>query len=304
MVFNHIPVLFEKTLELLDVENPKLFVDLTGGGGGHSSAFIEKYPNMKAVIVDRDLTAVNHLKSRFKENPNVKVVHSKSSEIEKILFLLKAGNPDIILADLGVSSIQLDLPQRGFSDNKEGPLDMRMDESSSYTALDLLKEKTVAEIQRILSEYAQERESKRVAVALKNCVEAGCEKTLEFRDAVLKAKRFKKSKGDPVAKIFMALRIAVNDEIGELEKMLLSSFRVLNDGGKMGFISFHSVEDRVVKRFFNDRRQLLPVNDGTKFGFVKYKSVKLFSSVVASQEEIEENSRSRSARLRVLQINK
>ena len=160
MVFNHTPVLFEKTLELLELDNPKLFVDLTGGGGGHSSGFIEKYPNMKAVIFDRDLTAVNHLTSRFKDNKNVKVVHSKSSEIEKILFLLKSGNPDIILADLGVSSLQLDLPQRGFSDIKEGPLDMRMDRELSFTALDLLKEKSVVDIQKILSEFAQERESK------------------------------------------------------------------------------------------------------------------------------------------------
>ena len=98
----------------------------------------------------------------------------------------------------------------------------------------------------------------------------------------------------------MALRIAVNDEIGELEKMLVSSFRVLNKGGKMGFISFHSVEDRVVKKFFNDRKQLFPLSDGTKNGFVKYKSVKVFSSVVADEFEIKENPRARSARLRVL----
>ena len=257
MDFVHVPVLFNEVLSSFDNE-PSVFVDLTSGGGGHDAGILEKYPNVRAVLIDRDQDAVAHLKEKFSDFPNVTVVNAPFSEIDKIMFLLQIPKVDIVFADLGVSSFQFDTPHRGFSMQKDGPMDMRMDKNSPLTALDYIKSSTEGELRIILSLYAQEREAGTVARTLKRCADEGMTTTLQFAEEIRKAKKYAKKGIDPSTQVFMALRMAVNDELGELEKALKRSFPLLSDKGIMGVITFHSTEDRIVKNFFRDRKNKVP----------------------------------------------
>lgn len=300
MSFVHVPVLFDEVLSSFDNE-PAVFVDLTSGGGGHDAGILKKYPEVKAVLIDRDEDAVAHLKEKFASFPNVKVVHAPFSEIEKVLFLLQIPKADIIFADLGVSSFQFDTPHRGFSMQKDGPMDMRMDKTSPVTALDFIKNATEGELRGILSEYAQEREAGTVARTLKRCADEGMTTTLQFADEIRKAKRYAKKGIDPSTQVFMAIRMAVNNELGELETALKKAFPLLSEKGIMGIITFHSTEDRIVKNFFRDRKNnvpfyadgkdSVPVCDNSKF------SVEM---ITPTTDECARNPRARSAKLRIL----
>ncbi len=304
MNFTHRPVLSSEVVEHLAVKDPQVYIDLTSGGGGHAELFISRYPKIKAVLIDRDLTAVDFLKNKFKDCSNVKVVKSNAGALDKILFLLKINRADIILADLGVSSHQLDTPSRGFSVKHDGLLDMRMDIEETTTALDFLKKVSEKELKKILSEYAQERESGRVARALKKAVSEGKKTTLELAEIVKNTKRFFPRGIDPATQVFMAIRMAVNNEMTELKKMLERSFATLSENGKMGVITFHSTEDRVVKNFFKDRKDLLPYYIEDKVdNIVPAGKVKVYKPVLPSEKEIEKNPRSRSAKLRILEKN-
>lgn len=300
MDFVHVPVLFNEVVASFD-NNPEVFVDLTSGGGGHDAGILEKYPDVRAVLVDRDIDAVAHLKEKFASFPNVTVVHSAFSEIDKVLFLLQIPKVDIIFADLGVSSFQFDTPHRGFSMQKDGPMDMRMDTGSEFTALDFIKSSTEGELRNILSLYAQEREAGTVARVLKKCADAGMTRTMQFADEIRKAKRYGKKGIDPSTQVFMALRMAVNNELGELESALKKSFPLLSEKGIMGIITFHSTEDRIVKNFFRDRKNGVPyyAGDGDS---VPVTADSAFSVDVVSPAEAEcaENPRARSAKLRIL----
>ena len=300
MSFLHIPVLFDEVLSSFD-NNPEVFVDLTSGGGGHDAGILKKYPKVRAVLIDRDLDAVSHLKEKFASFPNVTVVHSAFSDIDKVLFLLQIKKADIIFADLGVSSFQFDTPHRGFSMQKDGPMDMRMDSTSQFTALDFIKSSTEGELRNILSLYAQEREAGTVARTLKKCADAGMTTTLQFADEIRKAKRYGKKGIDPSTQVFMALRMAVNNELGELETALKKSFPLLSDKGIMGVITFHSTEDRIVKNFFRDRKNGLPYYSDERDSIpVSSRSAFSVSMISPSTEECEKNPRARSAKLRIL----
>lgn len=303
MNFVHVPVLLDEVLSSFD-NNPRVFVDLTSGGGGHDAEIIKKYPNVRAVLIDRDADAVAHLEEKFASFPNVTVVHSAFSEIDKVLFLMQIKKADIIFADLGVSSFQFDTPERGFSMQNDGPMDMRMDATSQLTALDFIKNATEGELRSILSGYAQEREAGTVARTLKKCAEAGMTTTLQFADEIRKAKRYGKKGIDPVTQVFMALRMAVNDELGELETALKKSFPLLSEKGIMGFITFHSTEDRIVKNFFRDRKNGVPYYSDDRDSMpVSSESAFSISMISPSSEECERNPRARSAKLRVLKSN-
>ena len=300
MGFVHVPVLFDEVLSSFDNE-PAVFVDLTSGGGGHDAGILEKYPEVRAVLIDRDEDAVAHLKEKFASFPNVTVVHAPFSEIEKVMFLLQIPKADIIFADLGVSSFQFDTPHRGFSMQKDGPMDMRMDKSSPVTALDFIKNATEGELRGILSEYAQEREAGTVARTLKRCADEGMTTTMQFADEIRKAKRYAKKGIDPSTQVFMAIRMAVNDELGELETALKKSFPLLSEKGIMGIITFHSTEDRIVKNFFRDRRNNVPFyaggNDSVPVCDNSHFSVEM---ITPGAEECSRNPRARSAKLRIL----
>ena len=300
MDFVHVPVLYNEVLASFDNE-PAVFVDLTSGGGGHDAGVLEKYPNVRAVLIDRDQDAVAHLKEKFADLPNVTVVNAPFSEIDKVLFLLQIPKADIVFADLGVSSFQFDTPHRGFSMQKEGPMDMRMDKNSSLTALDYIKSSTEGELRNILSLYAQEREAGTVARTLKRCADEGMTTTLQFAEEIRKAKKYAKKGIDPSTQVFMAIRMAVNNELGELETALKRAFPLLSDKGIMGVITFHSTEDRIVKNFFRDRKNkvpfyvdendTVPVCDGSSFSV---------DMITPTDEECGRNPRARSAKFRVL----
>ncbi len=301
MSFVHKPVLSSEVIEHLAVNDPETYVDLTSGGGGHAELILNKYPGIKAILIDRDSDAVDHLKEKFKNMKNVTAVKSEAGNLDKVMFLLKIRSADIILADLGVSSHQFDTASRGFSMKQDGPMDMRMDNGSGVTALEYIRSVTETELKNILSEYAQERESLRVAKALKNAVENGAMTTIEFADAIKKAKKFVPKGIDAATQVFMALRMAVNDEVGELEKLLKKSFSCLSERGKMGIITFHSTEDRIVKRFFRERKEGLPYYIESKT--VTSSDVKVYKPFVPTEEEVKINHRARSAKLRILEKN-
>ncbi len=292
-MFRHDSVLI-RPFETLDLGVVKTYIDLTGGGGGHSAAMLARFPQARLIVIDRDQQAVKHLSDRFSAAENVRVVHGKASEIDKIAFLLQAEAPDFIFADLGVSSPQFDEASRGFSFSKDGPFDMRMDQSAGETALELVKRLSERELVSILSQYGEERESKTVACALKRAAEEGMTTTAQFHNAIVSAKRYRKGI-DPATQSFMALRIAVNDEFGELEKMLLKSFNLLKTGGVIGIITFHSLEDRIVMRFFRERKRKVPME-----GCGAFDRVELFDPIEPDEEELASNPRSRSARLRMI----
>ncbi|HPA57802.1 MAG TPA: 16S rRNA (cytosine(1402)-N(4))-methyltransferase RsmH, partial [bacterium] len=238
MSFVHKPVLMNEVLNLMNLNDPRSYLDLTAGGGGHAMAMINKYPSMKAVLLDRDPDAVSHLKEKFAGMDNVTVAKSSFSELDKVLFLMKRDDVDIIFADLGVSSHQFDTAKRGFSIQKDGPFDMRMDSESGMTALEYIKKTEESEIKNILSIYAQEREAGKVARVLKKCAEEGMTTTSEFAGAIRSAKKYGKQGIDPATQVFMALRMVVNDEIGQLEKMLRKGFSKLSVNGIMRIITF------------------------------------------------------------------
>ncbi|HOW50811.1 MAG TPA: 16S rRNA (cytosine(1402)-N(4))-methyltransferase RsmH [bacterium] len=279
-------------------ERLSVYVDLTAGGGGHAEQIVRRYPAARLVLIDRDRAAVDRLKEKFAGMERVTVVHGRAGEVDKILFLLKLRKADYIFADLGVSSYQLDDPERGFGFKGDGPLDMRMDDTKGMTALDLVRRSTEQELQEILSKFGEERESKTVAKALKKAAAAGLTTTKQFRDAIVAAKRFKAGRIDPATQSFMALRIAVNEELAEVERMLERAYISLSPEGVLGVITFHSLEDRIVKHFFTDRRQGMPLPE--PFGDSAPRPVTLVKAVAPEEAEVEINPRSRSAKLRVL----
>jgi len=301
MTFKHEPVMLNEVLENVYCEGPTVYLDLTSGGGGHAGAFIDKYPQVAAVLLDRDGDAVEHLKDKFKEESRVKVMRSKFSELDKALFLLQSQKPDMIFADLGVSSHQLDVAGRGFSINKDGPFDMRMDQRQDDSALDYIKKTSAPDLKNILSVYAQEREAGKISRVLKECVDDGLETTSAIATRIRAAKKYAKKRLDPATLVFMAIRMAVNDEIGEIEKMLKKAFVALSENGVMGIITFHSTEDRVVKNFFRDRKQGVPFySDADEKIPFTYGKVEVSKVIGPSIDEVSVNPRSRSAKLRVL----
>ncbi len=293
-MFSHLPVMPNEVLDLLSVENPFLYVDFTSGGGGHAELFFNKYPNMRLLLLDRDEDAIVHLKNKFAGENRVIVAHYASSELEKVLFLTKNRGADIILGDLGVSSYQFDEGERGFSFRFDAFMDMRMDRTKGFTAVEMLKDIDEKELVWVLSNYGEERESKRVAALLKKLAAEGETSTVKFAEEIVKIKKHSKSKIHPATQVFQALRIAVNGEMEELDKMLESGFEKLMPCGKMGFITFHSLEDRKVKRFFQSLREGDPLTGQP------LNDINILKAISPSDEECRENPRSRSAKLRVV----
>jgi len=294
---DHRPVLLADSVGVAP-ERLAVYVDLTAGTGGHAEQIIRRYPAARLVLIDRDRRAVERLREKFAGMERVTVVHGLAGDVDKILFLLKLRRADYIFADLGVSSMQLDDPERGFGFKHDGPFDMRMNPGEGETALDLVRRSTEEELTTILSKYGEERESRRVARALKMAAEKGATTTAEFRAAIHAAKRFHGKRIDPATQAFMALRIAVNREIEQLERMLLRSYIALAPGGVMGFITFHSVEDHVIKSFFEQRRRLMPLP--APFSCETPRPVTIVKSRAVTAEEKAMNPRSRSAKMRVL----
>ncbi len=301
MEFSHIPVLFNETIDSLSVKSDGLYVDCTAGGGGHSRAIAEKLTTGRLVSIDRDPDAVKVLNERLGRYPQVTVVHNTFNNIREILDGEKA---DGIIADLGVSSFQLDEAQRGFSFHKDAVLDMRMSKEGT-SAKDLVNTLSVGELTRILRDYGEEKYANRIANNIASAREKKeIETTFELID-IIKSSMPQKAMRDshPARRTFQALRIEVNGELDQLNTALDDMFDCLKVGGTLSIITFHSLEDRMVKQRFNAFAQgctcpkefPVCVCGKTPRGKVKIKGL------APSEKELEENPRSHSARLRSIE---
>ena len=264
----------------------RTYADVTVGAGGHSRAILElSAPDGRVVAFDRDAEALARAKNNLSEfGDRVTFVHARFGTLVQGLDAQGVGQVDGLVADLGVSSPQLDSPERGFSFATEGPIDMRMDPSEGQTALELIASVSEEALANILFELGEERRSRRIARSIQRAhTEGRLNTTRDLRAAVVRAVGPKRGRRDPATRTFQALRIAVNGELDELKSLLKALPTVITVGGVAAVISFHSLEDRLVKRAFIDDPALEPI---TK------------RPMVASDQEQRDNRRSRSAKLR------
>ena len=302
--FRHIPVLFHETVDALKVRPDGIYVDCTAGGGGHSSAVAEKLTTGKLISIDQDPEAIETLTERFKDNPNVIIVHDNFVNIKKIISDLGIIGVDGVMADLGVSSHQLDTDARGFSFHKDAPLDMRMS-MSGMTAAELVNTASEAELRRIIYTYGEEKFAPSIA---KNIVKARqikpIETTFELVD-IIKASMPMKAKrdGHPGRKTFQALRIHINGELDKLSEALDDMFEVLNPQGRLAIITFHSLEDRMVKKRFQSFCEgcTCPPEFPVCVCGNKPAGKLPFKSKAPTTDEVDGNFRAHSARLRAVE---
>ncbi len=305
--FEHIPVLAGEVLEhLVFPERSSLrLIDGTVGGGGHSALLLEKYPNLELLGIDRDDAALAKARERLAfAGGRVRLVRGNYSELAARAAEAGWEKVDGILLDIGVSSPQLDQPERGFSWRADGPLDMRMDRRSILTASRLLNTAPEAELERILREYGEVAKLRKLAAAIvTQRVIRPFAMTSDFVslcDEVLGKSRPGQLPAPTLP--FQALRIAVNDELGELERALPAAVKLLNRGGRIAVISFHSLEDRIVKNFFRDEAASCVCPPGLPVcvcGKVSTLKIITRKALTAGPDELERNRRSACAKLRV-----
>lgn len=283
---HHVPVLLHETVSALDLGDGEIFLDGTLGGGGHSQEILKRFPKVKIIGLDRDLNAVENAKEKL----GIEARQENFKNLDKVLKNLSIDKVDAVLFDLGISSDQLENSGRGFSFLKNEPLDMRMS-ALGITAGDILNSWDESALELVLRGFGEERSSKKIAKELvRRREEKEFQNTFDLVEAVLKVKpRTFRDRIHPATKTFQALRIAVNDELTSLEIGLDNGFEALKSGGRFAVISFHSLEDRIVKNFFRDK-----IKEG------KARAV-AWKPITASEEEISINPRSRSAKLRVIE---
>lgn len=308
----HSSVLLSESLEVLKPQKNDLFVDATLGIGGHSEAILQLNESVKVIGIDQDKNALRLAHERLKNfSERFTFVHANFSEIKRVLAELQIEKVDGILADLGVSSLQFDDAQRGFSFRFDAPLDMRMNpDSDDETAAELLKNLSEEEIANVIYQYGEERFSRRIARRIVEKRKAGnaVETTSELATLVAKAiGRGKKDKIHPATKTFQALRIAVNRELDILEDFIRDAIDILNKNGRLAVITFHSLEDRIVKQTFQKlagKCSCPPRFPQCVCGAKKIIEILTKKPITPNEFEIEKNHRSRSAKLRAcLKIN-
>ena len=305
---HHIPVMLPQVLEALAPRGGCVYIDGTFGGGGYTKK-IQEYADCNVISLDRDIHAINNAKYLEKlYSPRLKLINSRFSQLETVLDDINIKKVSGIVVDIGVSSMQLDDSARGFSFQLDGPLDMRMenDGPNAYDVINSLKEDELANIIKILGE---EKLAKRVARAIvrERSIQP-IKTTFELREVVAQAIGWSYRKTDkktihPATRTFQAIRIFLNSELYELKQLLQISAKVLETGGRLVVVSFHSLEDRIVKEFFNYHSGInkvvsrhLPVSDLDERNSFKYVMSKLIKT---DDEEVSRNPRSRSARMRV-----
>jgi 16S rRNA (cytosine1402-N4)-methyltransferase len=295
----HTPVLLNECIEGLNIRPEGIYVDCTFGGGGHSKAILQQLNvNGKLIVFDQDEDARKNLPA----DERVIFIPQNFKHLQRFLRLHQAAKVDGILADLGVSSHQFDEAGRGFSIRFDAALDMRMDQRQSVTAVDILKNFSEQQLHKIFEQYGEVTNAKTLAkrIVLQRALMPF--RTInEFKSAVHDV-----VKGNPqkyFAQVFQALRIEVNDELGALKEMLQQTVSVLNPGGRIAIISFHSLEDRIVKNFFRDGTfEDTAIDDVYGHRFENPFRVITKKPVTATEKEMKENSRSRSAKLRVAEM--
>jgi 16S rRNA (cytosine1402-N4)-methyltransferase len=300
----HAPVLLPQALAALNVQKSGTYCDATYGRGGHAGAILEKLiANGRLLCLDRDPAAVAAAKARFANDPRVTVFQARFSSLAQCADRLEPGLKfDGILFDLGVSSPQLDDATRGFSFMQDGPLDMRMSAGEGMSAADVVNTAPLAELIRIFRDYGEERFAPRIARAIvADRAEQPFERTLQLAEMIARVAHSKERHKHPATRVFQALRIHVNGELRELETALAVAMQRLAPHGRLAVISFHSLEDRMVKQFMRRESSVDPMYAGLPDipAHVKPKLALVGKSVDAQEQEIAANPRARSARLRV-----
>lgn len=298
--FHHIPVLFNETIDSLNIKPDGIYVDCTSGGGGHSSEIAKRLDGGRLISIDRDPKAIETLKERLLPFGCVTVVHDNFFNIKNILGSLGVSEVDGILADLGVSSHQLDEPSRGFSFHHDAPLDMRMS-LEGLSAAQAVNTLSQSELQRIIFEYGEEKFAPSISRAIvKARNEKPVETTFELSDIIKSAMpAAAKRDGHPARKTFQAIRIYVNGELDGLGNAVSDMFDCLKPGGRVSVITFHSLEDKTVKHQFASLAKgcTCPKNFPVCVCGNKPRA-KVLKAVAPGEKELSDNSRSRSARLR------
>ena len=302
----HVPVLLDECIEGLKIDPEGIYVDGTLGRGGHSMKIAERLHGGRLVCIDRDAQAIEEAGERLRPfGDRVTLIRGNFCDLRSLLNSAGVERADGMLFDLGVSSPQLDDASRGFSYMSDAPLDMRMDTSGGITAYDVVNTWDEAEIRRILFEYGEERYSQRIAAAIVHAREKEpVRTTLELVDIIRSAMPAQalREKQHPAKRTFQALRIAVNDELGALGDMLGSALDMLSPGGRLCVISFHSLEDRLVKNAIRARENgctCPPEFPVCVCGFKKTVKTITKKPIVPSEEELKNNPRARSAKLRI-----
>jgi len=292
----HTPVLLQECIDGLDIWPGGIYVDCTFGGGGHSKAILEQLnENGRLIVFDQDEDARRNLP----DDERVIFVPQNFRHLQRFLRLQKAAKVDGILADLGVSSHQFDEAARGFSIRFDAALDMRMDQRQSITAADILSNFSETQLHKMFEQYGEVTNSKTLAKTIvMQRAHAPIRTINEFKTAVHSI-----VKGNPqkyFAQVFQALRIEVNDELGALKELLQQTVSVLKPGGRVAVITFHSLEDRIVKNFFRDGTfEDTAIDDVYGHRFENPFKIITKKPITATEKELKENSRSRSAKLRV-----
>ena len=305
--FSHIPVLKNETIDLLNVRPDGVYFDGTLGGAGHSKAILEKANIKHLVGVDQDEEALSVAKKNLEKFDNVTYVHGNFRNIDEILNDLGIEKLDGILVDIGVSSYQIDCDERGFSFRKDAKLDMRMDKSQSFSAYELVNEYSEEKLASVIRDYGEEKFAKSISRHIvKARLEKPIETTKELEKIILSSvPRYKGQDGrSNVQRTFQALRIEVNAELDALAEFLEKAVDFLNVGGRLAVISFHSLEDRIVKQKFKELATGCVCPPDFPICVCGHKaSVKIITKhpVEATQEELEYNSRSSCAKLRVIE---
>lgn len=307
--FNHKSVLLDETIEMLNIKPDGIYVDGTLGGGGHSYEICKRLSSKGRLIgIDQDEAAIRAGSERLKEFQNrVTIVRSNYSDMKRVLYELGIQQVDGILLDLGVSSYQLDTPERGFSYKENAPLDMRMDTRNEKTAKDIVNGYSEYDLYRIIRDYGEDKFAKNIA---KHIVRVRSEKTIETTDELTEAikaaipMKVRMNTGHPAKRTFQAIRIELNRELEVLNQSLDDMIDLLNDSGRLCIITFHSLEDRIVKSSFknNENPCTCPPNFPVCVCGNKSKGkVITRKPILPSEQEIIYNKRAKSSKLRVFE---
>lgn len=309
-MFTHDTVLLKEAVDGLNVRGDGVYVDATLGGGGHTEYLLGKVTTGKVIAFDQDIYAIDHAREKFKDESNLILVHSNFENLKTELEKLNIHGIDGIMYDLGVSSPQLDITERGFSHSKEARLDMRMDQSRSLDAYEIVNTYSYEALVSIFFRYGEEKFSKKIAREIeRKRQEKDIETTTELTE-IIKSQiphKFRRTGGHPAKRVFQALRIAVNDELGVLERSLEDAIELLNKNGRISVITFHSLEDRICKQMFveyekgPDLPKNLPVIPEEYQPLLKRVNRK---PILANEEELAANPRARSAKLRIAEKQK
>lgn len=306
--FNHVSVLLNECIENLNIKPDGIYVDGTMGGAGHSLEIVKKLSEKGMLIgIDRDEEALAVAKERLKEFNNVKYVHDNHDNIDEIIKNLNIKGVDGILLDLGVSSYQIDEKTRGFTYMNDGPLDMRMDKSQKLTAEYIVNNYKEQDLARIIFEYGEEKFSRKIA---RNICEYRKNKKIETTGELVKIieksipGKFREKNSHPAKRTFQAIRIEVNNEIEPLYNTIKNSITALNSKGRLCVITFHSLEDRMVKKAYVDAEGKCTCPKDLPYcvcGNVSLGKIITKKPILPTEKEMQENSRSRSAKLRVFE---